>query len=1472
MSFSDKDFADDAKIQLRRVKSFSSQDRLQSMWERQRMKMEREIEDRLSKEYEVRKKSLDREATKLKQGQRNLDKDRRELNRLKQQVQTEKRIIFQTVKKNGKNKSPSKMVDELKNLIAESVLAKVKATTEWENVRNFRRLEERAIQTKKESLKNEQSAFTEILAQLDSEKELLKQQKAKYSLDVEEIEKKRKDLIETEEAYELEVKRLTSWEESIREEQDNVKKKHKECARKMEMLKTQELENARFKQDLLSKTNACAILQLELQGKELELKDIQADVNKDVTALQEERKMWDKEQKQIYFDQMFAEKREELEREKDLFEKDKRDLELKKKQEEVMQMDLIRKLQDIENEEKTLQGMKVEVSEQLIILDAKQTEISRKEKEVEKMRNNMVAALSIQQKNEKKIKIQQDEIKNEHRKLSAWLEKKVREEMAEEIAAIDEQRNKLEEESDEFILEKEEFFTRQRNLLDGEREVLRLKNEAQLAKLDIIKSRAILEKDQKAVKEKKLKVQKHQLHLEKLSRQLESDRESMKAKVEKELLEKYNAMIKLAEKNSAALAQSQEDQHKQQLELERRRGNLESEINERVKSLVTQKEKVLERREKKFEIEMGRLNEERRSLQRAEREAKKLKSESQEQMEQANKKLAQAAKQWDIIQYEKEKFLEERKKLSEELEKDRRKLIEENEKKNKNGWLGFKKRRRKSEKLNERLAGENNLAKENQKDDEFFENKSNENKLGGKDMESDEEELTQEEKPGTSHIDPFSMGGSKLKHNIMDISTDEMLALKKSNRHLEYQLVALQKKLQQAREDMTNTKNVVKDDRVLEWSHIDSEMPTLFMALQEVSDKSSPETVNDLKVELGGDKWFVEKVEEISPLPDSVIMKSHTSGSTPIFRKESNVWRRRSSTRDSISMSEILLIKQGFSLESKKSEPLPSVLERTNSRPGKHPRRPLSDSNIPVFCSEDLDISRRPSQVTGKQTSSDVYTSTSLRKIDLVDEQTPISFLIGEKKKVIKTMKEVMMNVSERMNMYVSRNDTLDFPDLTVEGFDAMLNFVYTNTCSFSKTSVVPTLACACEFLYYDLQQCCFDWLETNFVWSWANQILDDCDRHAEILGYDTKEKVEKLIWDLTISDDTNNQNAFGRVLESRDLKWVKSVLKSKNLISDEETLFVAVTHWACYQARLECPNVIDILPKNWQTIEDEKCSPQTIEAKKHVVKLLNELVPFIRFRIMATEYVSGNQLIRSLLKAVKNDPRLPEFNHTPRWVIQEVSKEGCCTQSSEHFAILSRSADQAQLLTPLSDINCSFKMPSTNMGRVLAAHMAISTRRTGQSMEDSWLNVAQTKLDYQPWWEIDLGRVCRIQKLKVILGSATAAGENEKEDKDEKNEMFPLTFCLAREAFPDMEGTLRQSMKMSIITKTFEKPPQNEYNILEWEPGLIAARTFRLQCKKTTSLKVVQVKIFSAEPEDCSMTPKIGCPKIITPSAMPHF
>jgi len=513
------------------------------------------------------------------------------------------------------------------------------------------------------------------------------------------------------------------------------------------------------------------------------------------------------------------------------------------------------------------------------------------------------------------------------------------------------------------------------------------------------------------------------------------------------------------------------------------------------------------------------------------------------------------------------------------------------------------------------------------------------------------------------------------------------------------------------------------------------------------------------------------------------------------------------------------------------------------------PPKRKQPGQAPSTDSEDTEIKKRSSKFFVNMIESGKHTTTTF-------------FFLGSEKKVVKTIKGVMMDVSPKLKELVQANDTVELPDLTLEGFEAMLQFIYSKEQSWSRENIVATMACASKFGLDDLYRACFEWLEINIQPEDAIKLLDECIRHGEVLGETAKHAVEKAAWDLIISDGNKGEGALGKIFESNDKEWIQNVLKGSSLVCSEEVMFDAVAHWACEQANKRFPSDKTVYPKDWRVnIDDEKSSPSKANNKKEVVKIMADIVPFIRFPAMSAEFITTNGLIAAVLQPreilevlrYKHDANscTIRFQPDPRYKTRLVSQDGVCAQSSDHFATFHY--DPKLLKFDTGEGNFPVRISANRLGKVLGAELALTRCLfEGERIVEGpqGLDVAQTKLDYQPWWDLDLGRLCRIQKIVVLLGSPRKIpGRADKEDYADDNEMFPLVLCLGRDSFPDMEGTLTDSMHISVKTKTFERAPAGNPIELEWTPALVAARTFRIQCAGATSLRIMNVRIISAEP-----------------------
>merc|ERR1719419_1601750 len=153
---------------------------------------------------------------------------------------------------------------------------------------------------------------------------------------------------------------------------------------------------------------------------------------------------------------------------------------------------------------------------------------------------------------------------------------------------------------------------------------------------------------------------------------------------------------------------------------------------------------------------------------------------------------------------------------------------------------------------------------------------------------------------------------------------------------------------------------------------------------------------------------------------------------------------------------------------------------------------PTEPGQAPSIKSEYSEIQKQPSKFFANL-------------VDSGEHLTTVFFFLGPERKVVKAIKGIISEASPILKELVQATDTVELPDLTFEGFDAMLKFIYSKARSWSTKSLIPTLACASKFGLNELYRACFDWLEVNILPEDAMKILDDCFKYGEVLGETAK-------------------------------------------------------------------------------------------------------------------------------------------------------------------------------------------------------------------------------------------------------------------------------------------------------------------------------------------------------------------------------
>jgi len=1378
-------------------------DDFKQMWEREKVKMRQDIDAEMKKKYETQRRKFEQEKKKFEKAQSKFSKEKKDTNMLKTQLDAQKRIFTQSMRKNrNKDFNPIDMMKDIEEKIRVLVEKKSQANQEWDKIKAFRKSEEAEINDQRNKMKVEQASFVELFTKFEKDKGQLETRMQQHDVDLEYIKKRSADLEEAEKAINEAIGNMEMREVKLQDEEGQLSRKWEEFNRSQEKLREKQLKNDEWESDLLKKKNDYDIIHLKQQSKERELKHLEEQIKLNMQDLQKDRERWDKEQKQIYFDKMFAEKRAQLKREMQKIEDEKASIEQLTDKQKLMSRELQVKIE----------SMKLELDLQLHKIDKEREENALAKEEIMKNREELFQTSSLHQDFERQLKIQQDQMKLEHQNLRETLEKKVREELAAERAELNKKRKNLENEISRQKALKTKTIRDQLALkkkrAENDQEILRRKNEYEQMKIEAKKTREYLEEEKIKFEKQKIQACKELERLEIDRKKLQADRDRVRESVEKEVLDKYNTMMAYAEKHTSTIAQERDtvaEEKKQlrqeKLNVEEQRENLELQIKQRVKSRVadqeedlTRKELELTKRSTEVKKEWERIQEEELSTERSKREVLKLKSDAEELSKEANEKLLEAAEQMKAVGVEKRKLEDKHRKVESKLKELTRK---------------------------EELYSE----KQEHLENELFRFESQAGQIS---------ELTQKKNPEIAKLE------------------SKVTSLEKSNRVLHSQLEQIRRELHESKESFLCYQNLKKNS---------SEIRLVPSALGDdegcliASGPASP-SVGQIQ---DRNFWIDDKLGENLPsIPSKAVPSPLKSSSTSkrdrsaIARHEllSRYWddQRRNYKSESIESASNLdntsYIYSGFYRPWKSAGAF--LTDFSKARP---PVRKLPGQVPSLGGSEDRDMQKRPSKFF-------------ISMIESGEHLTTIIFFLGSERKVVKAIKGIILDASPKLKELLEAGDSVELPDLTSEGFEAMLNFIYSKECTWSRESLVPTMACASKFGLDRLYRTCFEWLEINVQQEDALKVLDDCMTHAEVLGESAKHAIEKASWDIIISDGSENKALLSKIFSSQNSRWVKNVVKGNSLVCSEEVMFDAVANWATELANIKFPDNKSIYPKDWRvTVDEEKCSPDKLTTKAEVVKIILPLVPFIRFPVMSIKYITSNGLIGALLQPMeilevlrwKHDCKSCNirFNSVERYQIVDVSQEGCCAQSSEHFATLDYDPKLAKFHT--GEGNYPSRISGNMLGKVLGAELALTRCVSDNDVViegPAGLDVAQTKLDFQPWWDLDLGRLCRIQKIRVLLGvPGRIPGQTEKDCCATEQSMFPIALCLGRDSFPAMEGTLTNAMQMSVKTKIFENAPEGNLVELQWEPALVAARTFRIQCAKATLLRIMNVQIFAAEP-----------------------
>merc|ERR1719461_260903 len=172
--------------------------------------------------------------------------------------------------------------------------------------------------------------------------------------------------------------------------------------------------------------------------------EIVSKMEADTAALKKAKEDLDEEKQQIYFNDMYKEKRETFEREKDEFQlkflqektefqkdkdkvaRDLRRIDQEKSEQEALLQRTESKLQTVEEEQARLRKMKVEATEEIALLDAHRRELQDQMDLHRQAEQDLKKSTMLQQEREKELQMQHEQIKTKYEQLEAWFEMKIR--------------------------------------------------------------------------------------------------------------------------------------------------------------------------------------------------------------------------------------------------------------------------------------------------------------------------------------------------------------------------------------------------------------------------------------------------------------------------------------------------------------------------------------------------------------------------------------------------------------------------------------------------------------------------------------------------------------------------------------------------------------------------------------------------------------------------------------------------------------------------------------------------------------------------------------------------------------------------------------------------------------------------------------------------------------------------------------
>lgn len=262
-----------------------------------------------------------------------------------------------------------------------------------------------------------------------------------------------------------------------------------------------------------------------------------------------------------------------------------------------------------------------------------------------------------------------------------------------------------------------------------------------------------------------------------------------------------------------------------------------------------------------------------------------------------------------------------------------------------------------------------------------------------------------------------------------------------------------------------------------------------------------------------------------------------------------------------------------------------------------------------------------------------------MRKIINEEDHSDIQFVVGEDRekmfahKVIlgarcEVFRAMFVEAKHSKNKTISKNaaDAKDaplvLPDVRPSVFHTVLEFIYTNGCKLTQTTVVDVLACAVEYGLEGLSECCVQYITTGL------KVDTACEAIQAAITYSQDDLRDTCM--AFIEENTTAIFKSPHFVEMSDATLVH-IMQSDNLQTSEDALLAAVKEWGTVNAVVSGKSLAETLNKVVEHIRYPLLGHDTLTK----LEAENEKSPIIPVRLISKAWK-----FHATKQADKKDPQ----------------------------------------------------------------------------------------------------------------------------------------------------------------------------------------------------------------------------------------